>query len=210
MPTEVEAKYRAGGPEPLVALATMTRLGEASLGPARTADEVDRYLDTADGRLAAALWACRLRSRDGAIRASLKGPAEAGSGGWLHRRPEVEGPATGSLDPGRWPASDARALVDELRGGAALEERLRLRQRRIERTVLRPGGMERLGTLSLDAVQIGGDRELFVVELELAVPADDDAMHALSDLAEALARHPGLEPDPRTKLEHALEWLDPR
>jgi inorganic triphosphatase YgiF len=213
MPTEVEAKYHAEGPEPLVALATMTRLGEAFLGPARTADEVDRYLDTADGRLAAALWACRLRSRDGASRVSLKGPAAAGSGGWLHRRPEVEGPATGSLDPGRWPASAARALVDELRGGAALEERLRLRQRRTERAVLRPDGMERLGTLSLDAVQIGEgtdrERELFVVELELAGAADDEAMRALRELAEALARHPGLEPDPRTKLEHALEWLGP-
>ena len=49
-------------------------LGRAVLGPARTVDETDRYLDTDDGRLAAALWACRLRSREGTTRISLKGP----------------------------------------------------------------------------------------------------------------------------------------
>ena len=52
MPTEVEAKFRAETADPLVELAARPRLGRAVLGTPRTVDEVDRYLDTADGRLA--------------------------------------------------------------------------------------------------------------------------------------------------------------
>lgn len=206
MRAEVEAKFLAAGPEPLQRLASASRLGPYLLGPARTADEVDRYLDTADGRLAAARWACRLRSRDGSVRVSLKGPPEHGSGGWLHRRPEVEGPATGSIDPAAWPASDARAELDRLRGGRSLEEQLRLRQQRTERAVALSGGSPAI--LTLDRVVVErGEKELgtlHVVELELGVSAHAD-MSLLTACAEALHRIPGLRPDDRTKLEHALD-----
>ena len=74
MPTEVEARFRAESAEPLAELAGRARLGRARLGSPRTVDETDRYLDTIDGRLAAARWACRLRSREGTTRISLKGP----------------------------------------------------------------------------------------------------------------------------------------
>ena len=210
MPIEVEAKFRADGPEPLSLLASEPTLGRASLGPATTATEVDRYLDTAAHRLAAALWACRLRSRGADIRVSLKGPAEATSGAWLHRRPELEGPAAGSLDPGTWPESDARVFLDELRQGEALEEQFELRQRRTERAVTVE---ERaLGVLSLDAVDVRHDGrrlgELFVVELELVVEGELEGARHLQALAEALQQRRGLSPDPRTKLEHALQLLE--
>ena len=209
MPTEVEAKFRADGPEPLSLLASLATLGHASLGAAATATEVDRYLDTPDNRLAAASWACRLRSRDADLRVSLKGPAEPTSGAWLHRRPELEGPATESLDPGEWPESEARDFLDDLRQGESLEERFELRQRRTERTVTVEEAA--LGVLSLDAVDIrsNGRRlgELFMVELELVGENDaEDARH-LERLAEALEQRSGLRADPRTKLEHALELL---
>jgi inorganic triphosphatase YgiF len=208
MPPEVEAKLRAGDAAPLDALAIEPTLDGAELGPARTVDEIDRYLDTADGRLEAARWACRLRAREGAVRVSLKGPAETSDRGWLHRRPEVEGPATDSTDPADWPMSDARRHLERLSGGAPLVERLRLDQRRTERPVRIDD--RRVATLSLDRVDIvRGDRRagvLFVVELEL-VEADALPHDELRRLAEALAARPGLAPDPRTKLEHALEWL---
>ena len=210
MPTEVEAKFRAEGPGPLEALAVAERLGNAILGPARTVDESDRYLDTDDGRLASARWACRLRLRDGTTRISLKGPpSDAPGAAWHHRRPEVEGPATDEIAPDAWPPSEARDLLESLAGGRVLTEHLRVRQARTERAVTLDGG-EPIGTLTLDRVRLAaGDAdlgELFVVELELD-PASETGEAELSGLADALASMPGLVPEPRTKLEHALHRM---
>jgi inorganic triphosphatase YgiF len=210
MPTEVEAKFRADGPGPLEALASVPSLGRAALGPARTVDETDRYLDTDDRRLAAARWACRLRSREGTTRISLKGPPrDEPTEAWLHRRPEVEGPATDDIEPASWPPSEARDLLESLARGKVLAEHLRVRQRRTERSVTIDGGGP-IGIVTLDEVRLAsGDSdlgELFVVELELD-PASERGEAALDDLAGALAAMPGLVAEPRTKLEHALHRL---
>ena len=212
MPTEVEAKFRAESAEPLIELATRPRLGRALLGTARTVDEVDRYLDTDDGRLAAARWACRLRSRDGATRISLKGLPIGTVTGWQHRRPEIEGPATDTIEPGDWPASPALELLTRLRDGRPLVERLRLYQARTERAVTLADGAS-IGTLTMDRVRMtaaGTDLgRLFMVELEL--DASSDAGEAeLDGLAAELEATDGLVAEPRSKLEHALEQLAAR
>lgn len=211
MPVEVEARFRADGPGPLAALAAAPRLGDAVLGPARTAEVLDRYVDTDDGRLARERWACRMREREGSVRVSLKGPAGGPAGdAWRHRRPELEGPATASLDPVDWPPSPARDRVEALAGGKRIRERLQVRQERTERAVTIDGGTA-LGTLSLDRVRLrAGDRdlgELFMVELELheATPAAEAGLDAMAD---ALAAVPGLHPEPSTKLDVALARLD--
>ena len=209
MPTEVEAKFRAETAEPLVGLASRPRLGRAVLGAARTVDEVDRYLDTEDGRLAAARWACRLRSREGTTRISLKGPPVAPIEGWHHRRPEVEGPATASIDPDGWPVSEALALLATLRAGQPLVERLQLHQARTERAVTLADGTS-LGTLTLDRVRMTSDGtdlgRLFMVELELD-SASGAGEAELDGLAAALEATDGLVAEPRSKLEHALERI---
>lgn len=209
MPTEVEARFRAATAEPLEALAARPRLGRARLGGARTVEEVDRYLDTVDRRLAAARWACRLRSREGVTRISLKGPPSADIDGWYHRRPEVEGPATAAIEPERWPPSPALALLDVLRAGGALTERLRLDQSRTERRVALDDGTP-LGTLTLDNVRMTAGEaslgDLFIVELELG-PSDDASERELVGLAAELEAIDGLTAEPRSKLEHALERL---
>ena len=208
MPAEVEAKFRAESTDALEALAVAPSVGFATLGPAVTIDESDRYLDTADGRLGAAAWACMHTVRDGATRVSLKGPAQPTDGAWHHRRPEIEGPATDSLDPDDWPPSDARDEVERLAAGAPLVERFTLRQRRTERAVLVDG--RPVGVLSLDAVEVvgaaPGRESLLVVELELAEERSLDTAE-LERLAGALLARGDLRPDPRTKLEHALERL---
>lgn len=212
MPTEIEARFRADDLDRLDRLAEIPTIGEATLGPARTFDEVDTYLDTQGGALSAARWACRLRRRDEALTVSLKGPPEAAAaGGWLHRRPEVEGPASASGDPADWPPSEARDLVDRLRGGEPLAERLTLRQRRTERRVTLGGSI--LATLSLDAVRVerGGRAHgsFCVVELELTAGAsgrEDD----VARVAAALAAREMLAPDPLTKLERALALVEAR
>lgn len=212
MPTEVEAKFRADGPGPLEALAVAENLGRAALGAGRTVDETDRYLDTDDGRLAASLWACRLRSREGTTRISLKGPQRENPTieSWHHRRPEVEGPATDEIAPASWPPSEARDLLESLAAGGALAERLRVQQRRTERAVTLDGAGGPIGTITLDHVRLAAGAidlgELFVVELELD-PASERGEAELHGLADALAAVPGLVAEPRTKLEHALHRL---
>lgn len=206
MAIEVEARFRVEDQEALAMLAAMDRLADADLGAAVTVDETDSYLDTADGALGAERWACRLRRRHGRHTLSLKGPAAAGAGGWLHRRPEVEGPATGEPVPERWPPSEARDLLDRLRGGRPLLERLALRQLRTEREVILHE--HRIGVLSVDDVTVVvGGAELGgfgIVELELAASlAGDEA--DLPALAAALADIRGLAAEPRSKLERALE-----
>jgi len=205
MGDEVEARFRADGRAPLERLATRPTLGMASLGTARTVLEEDRYLDTANGSLRAVCWACRLRSREGTTRISLKGPPDTPATGWLHRRPEVEGPASSVVDPDAWPESPARTFLLELSRGAPLVEWLHLLQERTERPVSIDG--RSVGDLTLDAVtaEQGSARlgELYLVELELR--PDGDPERDLPALARALAAEPGLRAEPRTKLEMALE-----
>jgi inorganic triphosphatase YgiF len=201
---EVELKLRAEADEPLQHLAAASRLGPARLGLLHEVDELDRYLDTGDGRLAAARWACRLRQRDGSLRVSLKGPAQHQPGDALHRRPELEGPVGAGLDPEDWPPSDARARLRELSGGEPMVERLALRQRRGERAVLVAGA--EVGTLSLDRVAVLHDGkssgQFVAVELELRAAVDPELV---AELLRALLAVPGLAIEPRSKLERALE-----
>jgi inorganic triphosphatase YgiF len=204
---EVELKYAATDVA-LAGLATIERLGPAVLGPAATSNELDRYLDTADGRLAAALWACRLRTRGERTIVSLKGPPHSRTEDGVHRRPEVEGPATEDKDPAQWPESPAHAGLEQLAAGSSLVERLALLQQRTEREVRI--GSERVGRLSLDRVRVshtGRDLGAFAsVELELS--PDDAAEQWLMPLRDALDDLDGLQRDPHTKLEHALALID--
>jgi inorganic triphosphatase YgiF len=210
MAIEVEARFRVEHPPAVDLVASMDRLADAELGAADAVEETDVYLDTADGALAAARWACRLRHRRGRHTVSLKGPAVDGTGGWMHRRPEVEGPGTAEPVPDRWPPSEARALVDRLRSGRPLIERLTLRQVRVERTASLGG--RPVGILSVDDVAVVRDGTVIgrfgIVELELAgAHVDDEA--ALPGLAAALSAVPGLAAEPRSKLERALELIGP-
>jgi inorganic triphosphatase YgiF len=203
---EVELKLRAETDTPLATLASAHTLGPARLGPAATVEEIDRYLDTADRRLAAAGWACRLRTRGDVTVISLKGAPRHEPGATLHRRPELEGPAGLGSDPARWPASPAQQLAERLAGGLPLQERLVMEQRRTERDVEADGTL--IGTLSLDRVRFlhEGHRlgSLRVVELELRGPVPAATVAALE---RSLAAVEGLAPDPLTKLEHALALL---
>jgi inorganic triphosphatase YgiF len=211
MTTEVEARFRADRAAVLSDLVARGRLGRGTLGPARAVEETDRYLDTPNGDFAAARWACRLRAREGRTVVSLKGPALGGGAtteAWLHQRPELEGPATDDLDPSTWPPSDARAFVERVRRDSPLVERFTLRQQRTERGVAVEGSA--LGTLTLDAVDVEhrGRRigSLMIVELELH--ADGPSVAELTELATALGAIDGLTPEPRTKLECALEFIE--
>ena len=205
---ESELKFIAQSGTPLLQLARRRTLGRARLGPSSIAEELDRYLDTIGLRLAADGWACRLRTRDGTTSLSLKGPPGHAAGAVLHRRPEMNGPATPELSPDAWQPSEARDLLDAMSGGDPLVERFTLVQTRTERGVLIDE--IRAGTLSLDRVRVfeeGVELGLLrIVELELdpaAGPVDRHADH----LSQALSRIEGLRPDPMTKVQHALGMM---
>jgi inorganic triphosphatase YgiF len=205
---ESELKFIADRAAPLSRLASRRTLGRARLGPSTIAEELDRYLDTAGLRLAAHGWACRLRTRDGQTSLSLKGPPGHTAGAVLHRRPEMNGPATPEPVPAAWPPSGARDLLDAMSGGDPLVERFTLVQSRTERGVMIDE--IRAGTLSLDRVRVfeeGVELGLLrIVELELdpaAGPVDRHADH----LSQALSRIDGLRPDPMTKVQHALGMI---
>lgn len=205
---EAELKFWAADERPLEALTEAATLGPATLGPPRTVEERDRYLDTADLRLSAARWACRLRTREGRTIVSLKGPAEHAPGDLLHRRPEVEGPADVSPEPSAWPPSAARELLLQMTRGGDLVERFSLAQQRTERTVSLAG--RPAGTLSLDRVRMLHDGleigRLAVVELELEAGALEGGVDP-APLASALTAVPGLVADPTSKFERALALL---
>lgn len=205
---EAELKYAAADERPLRALEAAARLGPATLGQARTVAELDRYLDTADLRLAAARWACRLRTREGRTIVSLKGPAEHRPGDPLHLRPEVEGPAGPGPEPSAWPPSPARGRLLALTGSEPLLERFRLAQERTERSVNLDG--RRVGGLSLDRAQVmhAGVNvgRMLVVELELDPEALEGGLDS-EPLARGLAQVEGLAPDPSSKLERALAMV---
>jgi inorganic triphosphatase YgiF len=208
-PLEVELKLRAETDLPLRVLAEASRLDATELGPPDEVSEVDRYLDTADGLLAAAGWACRLRTRDGETRISLKGPAQHAPGSSLHSRPEIEGPASATLPRDAWPPSPALDRLLALSEGAALGERVTLRQMRTERRVTADG--ERAGLLTLDRVRVelgGIERgEFLAVELELDPAALDRGLDP-AVLGRALLTVPGLVEEPHTKLERAIALLE--
>ena len=126
-PLEVELKYRVTGP--LEIETVLWYAGEAGFHAEGEAAEVrvrDRYIDTADGRLAAAAVAARLRHRADGIVVTVKTPGSRH--GAVVRRTELESPATESLVPTDWPASPAREAITAHAAGADLVEVVTLDQ----------------------------------------------------------------------------------
>jgi predicted DNA-binding transcriptional regulator YafY len=204
---ERELKYEADDAT-LAELRDRSALGPLALGPPSTHQERDRYLDTADGRLRSAGWACRLREREGSSTLTLKTLANATPGhGSLHGRTELQGRAAADAPPEAWPPSAARDTLERLRAGSPLVELVAIDQERTERGAA-VGGRE-MGTLSLDRLTVRRDGRdigsLAVVELEL-LPEVEAA--ALVEAQRALDRQPGLRPAVASKLELAL-GLDP-
>lgn len=207
-PVEAELKYRmsdvAHGERFLAADALA---GFPALGEPRTVANEDRYVDTADGSIARAGWAARFREGEGTARITLKALRRHASdepGAALHRRDELEGPASPGAPATDWPASEARGLLLDIAGTEELQELVTIRQVRRRRDF--GDGASRV-ELSLDDVEViagGGVVERFA-ELELELRAGDD--RALHRLAELLSEVEQLVPAETSKLERALEAL---
>lgn len=200
---EVELKYRmpdlAAG-ERLLAADELA--GFTAQGPAATVLQEDRYVDTADGALAAAGYAARMRASNGHTVITLKGLGRLDAGGATHRRTELEGPADLDTAVAAWPASPARDALASIVGDRRMDELVSLRQLRRQRRYARD---EAAVELSVDEVEVVvGDR---VVErfAELEVELREGPEGSLEPLAERLGEHEELVPVEGSKLERALE-----
>ncbi len=204
-PVEVELKYRVLDQAALERLLDTEWLGEQATGSWRTVDLEDRYLDTADGALARAGFAARLRREGEATMLTLKSRTHGeGRGGALFRRSELEAPAGEGLDPAAWPASEARRRLVQLAGEAPLRVRFTLRQLRRERELR---GSDGWAILSLDEVHVlAADRELgggTFLELE----ARGGSERLLEDVAALLEASGTVTPEGRSKEVLAAELL---
>ncbi len=201
-PVEVELKYRV-----LDLTAAERYLVAKSIGPfvgattARASQSEDRYVDTADGALARAGFAVRIRQSGRGTVVSVKSTAHEEGAGGSFRREEIEGPADRATPPHAWPASDARSLVLEIAGDAPLIELVTIRQLRRKR-VVRDGDTR--VELSLDEVDVVAHSRVIdrFAELEAELVKGDEAR--LTHLADVFSLDAALESVSDSKLEAAM------
>lgn len=202
-PQEVELKYRLVSP--LGIETVLEHAATAGFVPDGEVEEMrirDRYVDTADGRLASAGVAARIRHRPDGVRVTVKTPtARVGA---VHRRTELESEATDSLEPADWPPSPARDAVSTHAHGASLVETVTLDQ--LRRFVDVTDGTSRV-QISLDAVSVLTDGRLLdrFEELEAELLSGDEA--ALVTLASAIEADPAVSHDKGSKLDRAMSAL---
>jgi CHAD domain-containing protein len=205
--TEVELKYRVADVAAAERVLAADRLGPFSggAGRARATQLEDRYVDTADGALARAGYAVRLRQAGGETLVTVKSRSHTdGPDGSIHRE-ELEGPADRVAPPVDWPASDARALVLEHAGDAPLVEQVTIRQLRRVRQLRSSSTRVELSVDEVDVVSRGRVVDRFVeLEAELKKGEEGD----LAELGAAIEAESGLERAQTSKLEAALAALD--
>ena len=201
-PMEIELKYRvvqaAAGDRYLDA---DELAGFRAASPVRSTQVEDRYLDTADGAMARAGFATRLRQTAKGTTVAVKSAIRRVGTSNVHRREELEGPADRTAHPRDWPASDARSLILELCGDAPLVELVTIRQLRRKRELVLDGTRVELSLDEVDAVARSRVVERFV-ELEVELLKGSES--GLAAIDELLAADAGLVPAKTSKLEAAL------
>lgn len=201
-PVEIELKYRvieaAAGDR---YLAADEIAGFRPSSPVRSTQVEDRYIDTADGAMARAGFAARLRQTAKTTTVAVKSSVRRVGTGNVHRREELEGPADRTAHPRDWPPSDARSLILEQCGDAPLVEVVTIRQLRRKRILQRDGTSVELSLDEVDAVSRSRVVGRFV-ELEVELMNGDEA--GLADIDRELADDTGLAPADTSKLQSAL------
>ncbi|MBA2719114.1 MAG: CHAD domain-containing protein [Chloroflexi bacterium] len=201
-PVEIELKYRV-----IDAAAGDRYLAADELGGFRPRSAVrstqveDRYIDTADGAMARAGFAARLRQTAKKTTVGVKSSVRRVGTTNVHRREELEGPADRTAHPRDWPPSDARSLLLEQCGDAPLVEVVTIRQLRRKRILELDGTSVELSLDEVDAVSRSRVVGRFV-ELEVELVDGDEA--GLTAIDVILAADPGLVPADTSKLQSAL------
>ena len=204
-PIEVELKYRVVDLARAERYLVAEEIGTFSGGAAARASQFqDRYVDTADGAMARAGFAVRIRQSGRETVVSVKALARTEGAGGSVRREELEGPADRTAGPLEWPPSDARSLVLELAGDVPLVEIVTIRQLRRKR-VVRDGDTR--VELSLDEVDVVARSRVVDRFVELEAELIKGSEERLTSLADVFAADPALAPATGSKLEAALAVL---
>jgi len=205
---EVELKYHVLDRAAAELLLQRSAWGSTDVtgGRVRTTQVEDRYIDTADGALARAGYAVRLRQTHGDTIVSVKSLRATSGAGGSFRRVELEGPADRAVPARAWGASDARSLVLEHAGDAPLVERVTIRQLRHKRVI--KAGTSR-AELSLDDIDVvaGGRIVGSFVDIEAELVKGDEAI--LAEIAGTMDAEAGLTRATTSKLEMALALVGP-
>jgi CHAD domain-containing protein/adenylate cyclase class IV len=201
-PVEIELKYRvidAAAGDAYLAADELAGFHPAS--PVRSTQVEDRYIDTADGAMARAGFAARLRQTAKGTTVAVKSAVRRVGGGNVHRREELEGPADRTAHPRDWPPSDARSVLLEQCGDAPLVELVTIRQLRRKRILERDGTSVELSLDEVDAVTRSRVVGRFV-ELEVELVKGRESH--LAEIDAVLAADAGLAPAETSKLQAAL------
>jgi CHAD domain-containing protein/adenylate cyclase class IV len=204
-PVEIELKYRvmdAAAGDAYLAADELAGFHPAS--PVRSTQVEDRYIDTADGAMARAGFAARLRQTAKGTTVAVKSAVRRVGGGNVHRREELEGPADRTTHPRDWPPSDARSVLLEQCGDAPLVELVTIRQLRRKRILERDGTAVELSLDEVDAVTRSRVVGRFV-ELEVELVRGRESHLAAIDAV--LAADAGLAPAETSKLQAALRAI---
>jgi CHAD domain-containing protein len=124
----------------------------------------------------------------------------------LHRRVELEGPATRSLDPATWPDSAAKERLIGIIGEAPLRIRFIVQQRRAVRNLHDEEGHS--AELSLDEVRVRSRGKNVGSFNALEVEAVGEAGALLDRIAANLESSGLVEPEPRSKEVIAAELVE--
>jgi CHAD domain-containing protein len=207
--TEIELKYRVANVVAAERVLAADRLGPFSggAGRARATQLEDRYVDTADGALARAGYAVRLRQAGGETLVSVKSRSHTEGSDGSMQRDELEGPADRVAPPVDWPPSDARSLVLEHAGDAPLVEQVTIRQLRRVRQLRSSSTRVELSLDEVDVVSRGRVVERFV-ELEAELKKGEQGELAELGAAIEAEADSGLERARMSKFEAALAALD--
>jgi len=215
---EIELKYAVEDHAAVRTLLDKDEVAGLKAGPWREQDLSDRYLDTPGHALERAGYGARLRHQGRSTVLTVKsmradnghGQGHGGRGGARHDRLELEGRANQRLDPGQWPESAARSVVETATAGEQLRTLFTVNQRRNERDLYRADGSV-LATLSLDEAEVSRfGRHLgkfTVLEVELA---DGDAKSdgvALDEIADELESTGLLRPESSSKEELGMQMV---
>ena len=169
----------------------------------QTHEITDRYFDTADLALAEAGFGARLRTVGSDTTLTIKADIEVSEG--LHRRLELEAPATRALETQKWPDSEARSRLIDVVGGRRLIERFVVGQQRRERAIL-IDGTRVIASIDEGEVEyletLAGEVHQFEVELRSGDPG------ALRPLAERIVAAGLAEAEDRSKLQIASDLVE--